>query len=158
MATKALVVVGTDPKRTRQALEKLPQPYFSVTGRFDGILTLQNETPKALSEAIFNQVRSLDGVVKTETYTVLREVQKTTTENYPVKAYVFVRTEPQKFDSIFGSLAGFSETSYTAAITGRYDIAVQIGARTWEEFTNTLLGRIRNIEGVRDTETFLVVN
>jgi len=158
MAVKALVFVGTDPKRTRQALERLPQPWSVVTGRFDGVTLVQNETLKALGEAVVSQVRSVEGVTRTETYPVLREVSSTQSQNGPVKAYVLVRTEPRRTEQVFGSLAGLPETSWAATVSGRYDVAVQLGARTWEELSNVLFDKVRKVEGVESTETFLVAN
>ncbi|GEM_PF-5178292 len=156
MSVKALVFVGTDPKRTRPALEKLPQPWHVVTGRFDGVTFVQQETLKALGEAVLNQVRSLDGVSHTETYPVLREVNGTGRAQAPVRAFVLVRTQAPRTEQVFGTLAGLPETTWAAAVGGRYDVAVQLGAPSWDELTQVLLNKVRNVEGVTSTETFFV--
>lgn len=156
MSVKALVFVGTDPKRTRPALEKLPQPSYVVTGRYDGVALVQNETLKALGEQVVSQIRSQEGVARTETFPILREVTGTGRTQAPVRAFVLVRTEGRRTEQVFGALAGLPETAWAATLGGRYDVVVQIGGTTWEELSNVLLSRIRTVEGVLGTETFFI--
>ncbi len=158
MPVKAVVFVSADPKKTRQALEKLPQPGYLVTGRFDGVTVVQNETLKALGEQVVSQVRAVDGVTRTETYPVLREVTKVGRETAPVRAFVLVRTEPRRTEQVFGSLAGLAESAWTATVSGRYDVVVQLGASSWDELTDVLFSKVRALEGVASTDTVFVVN
>ena len=156
MSTKAFVFVNADPKRTRQAFAKLPTPTFTVTGRFDAATVVETETPKTLAETVINQIRSQDGVTSTETYPILTEVTKPGLQNTPVKAFVLVRTEPRKTEQVFGSIAGLPETTHTAAVSGRYDVIAKIGTSSWENFSSTVLNKIRTIDGVKSTETILI--
>lgn len=158
MPVKAVVFVSADPKKTRQALERLPQPWYLVTGRFDGVTVVQNETLKALGEQVVTQVRAVDGVTRTETYPVLREVTKAGRDNGAVRAFVLVRTEPKKTEQVFGSLAGLAESTWTASVSGRYDVVVQLGAPTWDDLTNVLFSKVRALDGVVGTDTVFVAN
>jgi hypothetical protein len=57
---------------------------------------------------------------------------------------------------VFGALAGLAESSWAGVVGGRYDVAAQVHAQSWDELTNVLLNKVRSVEGVTETETFFV--
>lgn len=156
MPYKAVVFAAADTKKTAQVWEKFPKPGYLVTGRYDLATIGQNETPKALVEWVNQNVRSIDGILRTETYPVLQEVTKPAAADAPFKAFVLIRTQPAKTQQVFGSVAGLTEANWVGAVTGRIDVIAQVNARNWEEFSNLLLNKVRAIDGIRSTETLWI--
>ncbi len=70
----------------------------------------------------------------------------------PVKGIVFVTTDPRKTQQCLSSLPGNVQ-----AVSGRFDAVLTIQSETPKELINFVLGKIRTVEGVTNTETLITV-
>jgi Lrp/AsnC family transcriptional regulator for asnA, asnC and gidA len=58
---------------------------------------------------------------------------------------------------VCASITAFPETSYVAAIAGAYDVIVEVVCRDTAHFTELLTERLHHVDGVADTESFLIL-
>lgn len=74
-----------------------------------------------------------------------------------IRAWMGIAVEGNKSTAIIQSLRGESSVATLHTTNGRWDILVEIHTDTLEQFDN-LLGRIRKIPGVANTETSLLLS
>ncbi|HKG31659.1 MAG TPA: Lrp/AsnC family transcriptional regulator [Nitrososphaeraceae archaeon] len=72
-----------------------------------------------------------------------------------VKATVGINRDPKLKEPIHSELLKISEVRSLSEVTGRFDMIVNINARTLEELHNIVIERIGKIEGIQNTETFV---
>lgn len=72
-----------------------------------------------------------------------------------VKATVGINRDPKLKEPIHSELVKIPEVRTLSEVTGRFDIIVNLNARTLEELHNVVIERIGKIEGVQNTETFV---
>ena len=60
-------------------------------------------------------------------------------------------------ERVADELAGWREAIYVVVVAGRFDLLVELVADDRRELLD-LIGRIRSIDGVRDTETFVYLD
>lgn len=72
-----------------------------------------------------------------------------------VKATVGINRDPKLKEPIHYELLKIPEVRTLSEVTGRFDIIVNLNARTLEELHNVVIERIGKIEGVQNTETFV---
>ncbi len=72
-----------------------------------------------------------------------------------VKATVGINRDPKLKEPIHFELVKIPEVRTLSEVTGRFDIIVNLNARTLEELHNVVIERIGKIEGVQNTETFV---
>ena len=60
-------------------------------------------------------------------------------------------------ERVADELAGWREAIYVVVVAGRFDLLVELVADDRRELLD-LIGRVRSIEGVRDTETFVYLD
>jgi Lrp/AsnC family transcriptional regulator for asnA, asnC and gidA len=60
-------------------------------------------------------------------------------------------------DDIALELAGFREVSYVVMSTGSFDLLVEVIAQSYEEFARFLTEKLHQVDGVRRTETFMLL-
>jgi Lrp/AsnC family transcriptional regulator for asnA, asnC and gidA len=72
-----------------------------------------------------------------------------------VKATVGINRDPKLKEPIHSELVKIAEVRTLSEVTGRFDIIVNLNARTLEELHNVVIERIGKIEGVQNTETFV---
>ena len=70
-----------------------------------------------------------------------------------VKATVGINRDPKLKEPIHSELVKIPEVRTLSEVTGRFDIIVNLNARTLEELHNVVIERIGKIEGVQNTET-----
>ncbi len=70
-------------------------------------------------------------------------------------AMVAVRCESDRLVEIADEIAAFPEVSYVVITAGTYDLLVETVCEDTEDLLRFLTERIRRVEGVRDTETFV---
>lgn len=58
-------------------------------------------------------------------------------------------------EPVADQVAEFDEVDYVVVTTGAYDLLVEVVAESDDVLLNLISGRIRAIEGVTDTETFM---
>jgi DNA-binding Lrp family transcriptional regulator len=81
----------------------------------------------------------------------------------PIRAYVLVRTDPGKAKDVATGASTIvpnsPRVSMAHAVTGRFDVVVQIEAADTDspaDIANIVLSKISAIKGVRQTETLFV--
>ena len=72
-------------------------------------------------------------------------------------ALIGLKVRPGKVGDVCRELAVFPETSYVAAITGRYDVIAEVICRDTGHFSELLTERLHNVDGVVSAESFLVL-
>lgn len=72
-----------------------------------------------------------------------------------VKATVGVNRDPKLKEPIHSELLRIPEVRLLSEVTGRFDMIVNVNARTLEELHNIVIERIGKIEGIQNTETFV---
>lgn len=74
----------------------------------------------------------------------------------PVRGLMMIAIEGRGTDRITRILAGMAQLRAVHATNGRWDVIVEIGTATLEEF-DAVLARIRNLDGVVASETSLLL-
>jgi Lrp/AsnC family transcriptional regulator, regulator for asnA, asnC and gidA len=70
-------------------------------------------------------------------------------------AMVAVRCESERLIEIADEIASFPEVSYVVITAGTYDLLVETVCEDTEDLLRFLTEKMRRVEGVRDTETFV---
>lgn len=76
---------------------------------------------------------------------------------FDLMAMVGVRVRPGTTGAVCAALSELPETSYVAAVAGRYDVLVELVCRDTAHFQQTLTERVHPVEGVTSTESFLIL-
>lgn len=74
-----------------------------------------------------------------------------------VLAYVFVEVEARKVADVVEACGRIDGVRVSHAVTGRYDVIAQMEAEDFAELANRMLPKLRAIDGVRSTETAIVI-
>lgn len=70
------------------------------------------------------------------------------------EAMVGIRVSHDSRD-VAAKLAAIPEIDYVVVTTGRFDVLIEVVAESDEELLNVIAGKIKDIEGVKSTETFV---
>ncbi len=70
-------------------------------------------------------------------------------------AMIGVRCERDKLTAVAEQIASFPEVDYVVIVAGTYDLLVETVCEDNEALLRVLTDRLRAVEGVRDTETFV---
>ncbi len=73
-------------------------------------------------------------------------------------AYVLVQTASGNALTATRAIAAMHGVRAAHTVTGVYDIICQVEAESLEELAGTVVDRIQGVEGVRRTETALIVH
>jgi DNA-binding Lrp family transcriptional regulator len=74
-----------------------------------------------------------------------------------VNAYSLISVEPGKTAEIFKKIKKIDGVKSTECVAGPYDIVARIEVDSLEKLTKAVFGDIRNIPGVTNTTTLIVV-
>ena len=72
------------------------------------------------------------------------------------KAYVLLTVEPTKTKTVIKALQNKNGVKSANLLLGRYDAILQVEGKTQTEINENILGTIRNIDGIRNTETLVI--
>ncbi|MBW4708731.1 Lrp/AsnC family transcriptional regulator [Roseobacter sp. YSTF-M11] len=75
----------------------------------------------------------------------------------PVRGLMMIAIEGRGTDRIIRQLGGMPELRRVYSTNGRWDVIVEIGAKTLEQFDN-VLARVRRLDGVTASETSLLLS
>lgn len=84
-------------------------------------------------------------------------VLKADVADHPVRGLMMVTISGQGTARIIRQIQGMPEVRGLHSTNGRWDVIVEVGVDTLESF-DTVLNRIREIEGVRESETSLLLS
>ena len=76
---------------------------------------------------------------------------------FDLMAMVGVKVQPGRMAEVCDGLQRQPETSYVAAVAGRYDVLVEVVCRDTAHFQQLLTEHIHDIDGVVSTESFLIL-
>lgn len=76
---------------------------------------------------------------------------------FDLMAMVGVRVVPGSVADVCDALQSLPETSYVAAVAGRYDVLVEVVCRDTRHFQQLLTEQVHEIAGVSSTESFLIL-
>ena len=82
-------------------------------------------------------------------------VTNPTLMGYHMMALIGIRADGNRLREIARQLASFEEIIYLVICTGTYDILIEVICRDNAHLLQFLTERLRAVEGVRDTETFI---
>lgn len=74
---------------------------------------------------------------------------------YEAMAMIGIRTDGKKMLEVAEKVAEFDEVVYLIVTSGRYDIMAEVFCRDHADLLRFLTEKLYNIEGVRETESFL---
>ena len=77
---------------------------------------------------------------------------------YHLSAVIGLRTDPPRTESVATALAALSETEHVAVTTGRYDVLARVNVVDAAALSDFLHHKAGAVEGVRQTETFVVLD
>lgn len=75
----------------------------------------------------------------------------------PPSAFVLFKTEPSMERDVYLALADMECIIETHALYGEYDLVARVNAEDGKDLTTLLMGDLRTIEGIKETETLIVV-
>jgi Lrp/AsnC family transcriptional regulator for asnA, asnC and gidA len=70
-------------------------------------------------------------------------------------AMIGIKCEAERLMAVAEEIAGFPEVDYVVVTAGSYDLLVETVAEDNEALLRFLAERLRRVEGVRETETFV---
>lgn len=70
-------------------------------------------------------------------------------------AMIGVRTDGRKILEVANQLTAFDEVVYVVAVSGRYDLLIEVFCRDHEDLLNFLTEKLAKVDGVRETESFM---
>jgi DNA-binding Lrp family transcriptional regulator len=74
-----------------------------------------------------------------------------------VIAYVLINTKPGAEEKVYSELAAMANVSEIYTLFGEYDIIVKVDAKDYAVLENFIVSKIRNISGIVDTKTLMVI-
>jgi Lrp/AsnC family transcriptional regulator for asnA, asnC and gidA len=74
---------------------------------------------------------------------------------FHLQAMIGIRCEADKLMAVSGAVAAFPEVDYVVITAGTYDLLIEVVCEDNESLLRFLTERLRTIDGVRDTETFV---
>jgi DNA-binding Lrp family transcriptional regulator len=84
-------------------------------------------------------------------------VMKADTLRDPVRGLMMIAIEGRGTDRIIRTLQGMPELRHVWSTNGRWDVIVEIGTASLEQF-DQVLGRVRRLDGVTASETSLLLS
>ena len=75
-----------------------------------------------------------------------------------VKAYILIKVVVGHGDSVLQDILSLSVTEEAHKVFGPYDIVAEIRGRDMETLVEIITDKVRKIEGIEDTQSFLVID
>ncbi|NJN80461.1 MAG: Lrp/AsnC family transcriptional regulator [Anaerolineales bacterium] len=70
-------------------------------------------------------------------------------------AMIGVRTDGRKMLEVANKLAKYDEVVYIVAVSGRYDLMVEVFCKDHEDLLQFMTEKLAKVDGVRETESFI---
>jgi Lrp/AsnC family transcriptional regulator for asnA, asnC and gidA len=74
---------------------------------------------------------------------------------FHLQAMIGIRCEADRILAVADAVAGYPEVDYVVIAAGSYDLLIEVVCEDNESLLRFLTERLRTIDGVRDTETFV---
>ena len=75
-----------------------------------------------------------------------------------VKAYVLIKAQIGKEDSVLREVLALSVTDEAHKVFGPYDIVAEVRGRDMETLVEIITSKLRRIDGIEDTQSILVID
>jgi len=72
-------------------------------------------------------------------------------------AYVLINTKPGAEEQVYSQLAALANIDEIYTLFGEYDIIVKAESKDYPLLENLIVSKIRNIKGIVDTKTLMVI-
>ena len=129
------------------------------------IIEILQQDGRAPNARIARTLRVSEGTVRRRLAKLIRErtirivaVAEPQQLGYHLSAVVGLRTEPSRAKSVATALAALSETEHVAVTTGRYDVLAWVDVVDAAALSDFLQHKADAVDGVRQTETFIVLD
>ena len=129
------------------------------------IIEILQQDGRAPNARMSRTLRVSEGTVRRRFAKLIRErtirvvaVAEPQQLGYHLSAVIGLRTEPARTKSVATALAAFSETEHVAVTTGRYDVLAWVNVVDAEALSDFLQHKAGRVDGVRETETFVVLD
>ena len=73
-------------------------------------------------------------------------------------AFILLKTEPGREKDVYSALSSIAEVRETHALYGEYDLLALIECDNSKDLTSIIMGKMRQIGGVKETETLIAVD
>ncbi|MBT4059395.1 MAG: Lrp/AsnC ligand binding domain-containing protein [Euryarchaeota archaeon] len=73
-------------------------------------------------------------------------------------AFILLKTEPAREKDVYSALLDIAEVIETHALYGEYDLLARVECANSKELTSILMKKLRQIDGIRETETLIAVD
>ncbi len=70
-------------------------------------------------------------------------------------ALIGIRTDGRKMLEVADRLSKFDEVVYIVAVSGRYDIMIEVFCRDHEDMLRFMTEKLAKVDGVRETESYI---
>ena len=74
------------------------------------------------------------------------------------EAFILFKTEPSHERDVYLSLTSHKAVQEVHALYGEFDLLARISSDSAQSLTNLLMKEFRTIQGIRDTQTLIVLN
>ncbi len=74
-----------------------------------------------------------------------------------VSGYVFVEVAGRHVFEVLEAAGRIEGVTAAHAVTGRYDVILEVAAEEFSQLANSVLLEVRKIDGVKATETALII-
>jgi len=75
-----------------------------------------------------------------------------------VKAYVLIKAQIGKEDSVLREVLALSVTDEAHKVFGPYDLVAEVRGRDMETLVEIITTKLRKIDGIEDTQSILVID
>lgn len=75
-----------------------------------------------------------------------------------VKAYILIKTESGREDSVLREILELSVTEEAHKVFGAFDIIAEVRGRDMETLVEVITGKIRTISGTVDTQSLMAID
>ncbi len=73
-------------------------------------------------------------------------------------AFILLKTEPSREREVYAALSDITEVRETHALYGEYDLLALIECENSKDLTTIIMKKMRQIDGVKETETLIAVD
>jgi Lrp/AsnC family leucine-responsive transcriptional regulator len=149
MSASYIVIEFTDPDKLIPAVEQLEaceavESWDAVEGHANLVLRLAcaaNDLPDA--------VRKLDGLKQVTAFEIVEgEDLPATPELLPIRAYLFIDTEPEQKEAVRTAILALPETLSCIRVKGECDLVVLVKGETLSLLKDAVSRKIRPLDGV----------
>ena len=74
-----------------------------------------------------------------------------------IKAYVLIRTEANKVDSVLAELTEIKEVKTACVVTGPFDLIAFVKVEDFQKLGDLIAGKVHKLDGILSTTTCIAI-